>query len=33
MVRQMIYHILQPGADLFRHGGLHEMVGRMALRS
>jgi DNA-binding transcriptional regulator YhcF (GntR family) len=33
MVRQMIYHILQPGADLFRHGGLHEMVGRLALRS
>lgn len=33
MVRQMIYHILQPGADLFRHGGLHEMVGRLVLRS
>lgn len=33
MVRQMIYHILKPSADLFRRGGLHEMVGRMALRS
>jgi len=32
-VRQMIYHLLHPSAHLFRHGGLHEMVGRMALRS
>lgn len=33
MVRQMIYHLLHPDAHLFRHGGLHEMVGRMALRN
>ena len=33
MVRQMIYHLLQPKAHLFRQGGLHEMVGRLALRS
>jgi len=32
MVRQMIYHLLHPGARLFRDGGLHEMVGRMVLR-
>ncbi|MEN9309345.1 MAG: hypothetical protein RL173_3277 [Fibrobacterota bacterium] len=33
MVRQMIYHLLHPNAHLFRNGGLHEMVGRMALRN
>lgn len=33
MVRQMIYHILQPKARLFQGGGLHEMVGRLVLRS
>jgi len=33
MARQMLYHLLHPKAHLFRHGGLHEMVGRMALRS
>jgi len=33
MVRQMIYHLLHPKAHLFRSGGLHEMVGRLALRS
>jgi biotin operon repressor len=33
MVRQMIYHLLHPGARLFRDGGLHEMVGRMVLRN
>ena len=30
---EMIYHLLHPKAHLFRSGGLHEMVGRLALRS
>ena len=33
MVRQMLYHLLHPGAKLFREGGLHEMVGRMVDRN
>ena len=33
MVRQMLYHVLQPKARLFRAGGLHEMVGRLVLRT
>jgi len=33
MVRQMLYHVLHPGARLFRAGGLHEMVGRLVVRS
>ena len=33
MVRQMLYHVLQPKARLFRGGGLHEMVGRLVLRT
>jgi hypothetical protein len=33
MVRQMLYHVLHPGARLFRGGGLHEMVGRLVVRS
>jgi hypothetical protein len=33
MARQMIYHLLHPGAHLFRDGGLHEMVGRLVLRT
>lgn len=33
MVRQMLYHALHPGAPLFKGGGLHEMVGRLVLRT
>jgi DNA-binding transcriptional regulator YhcF (GntR family) len=33
MVRQMLYHVLHPKAHLFRDGGLHEMVGRLVLRT
>lgn len=33
MVRQMLYHVLHPKARLFRGGGLHEMVGRLAQRT
>lgn len=33
MVRQMLYHVLHPKARLFRGGGLHEMVGRLVLRT
>lgn len=33
MVRQMLYHVLHPKARLFRNGGLHEMVGRLVLRT
>jgi DNA-binding LacI/PurR family transcriptional regulator len=33
MVRQMLYHVLHPGAPLFQGGGLHEMVGRLVLRT
>lgn len=33
MVRQMLYHVLHPKARLFRHGGLHEMVGRLIQRT
>jgi hypothetical protein len=33
MVRQMLYHLLHPGAPLFKGGGLHEMVGRLVLRT
>lgn len=33
MVRQMLYHVLHPGAPLFKGGGLHEMVGRLVLRT
>ncbi|HXP89507.1 MAG TPA: GntR family transcriptional regulator [Fibrobacteria bacterium] len=33
MVRQMLYHLLHPKAHLFRNGGLHEMVGRLVLRT
>jgi DNA-binding LacI/PurR family transcriptional regulator len=33
MVRQMLYHVLHPKARLFRDGGLHEMVGRLVLRT
>lgn len=33
MVRQMLYHVLHPQARLFRDGGLHEMVGRLVLRT
>lgn len=33
MVRQMLYHVLHPGAPLFKDGGLHEMVGRLVLRT
>lgn len=33
MVRQMLYHVLHPKARLFRAGGLHEMVGRLVLRT
>ena len=33
MVRQMLYHVLHPEAPLFKGGGLHEMVGRLVLRT
>lgn len=33
MVRQMLYHVLHPGSPLFKGGGLHEMVGRLVLRT
>lgn len=33
MVRQMLYHVLHPDAPLFKGGGLHEMVGRLVLRT
>ena len=33
MVRQMLYHVLHPKARLFHAGGLHEMVGRLVLRT
>lgn len=33
MVRQMLYHVVHPRARLFRGGGLHEMVGRLVLRT
>jgi hypothetical protein len=33
MVRQMLYHVLHPEAPLFKGDGLHEMVGRLVLRT
>lgn len=33
MVRQMFYHVLHPRSPLFHGGGLHEMVGRLVLRT